>query len=119
MEAATIGSTLSKDDFLKLFTLQLKYQNPLKPMDSTEFTAQLAQFSSLEQLYNMNNGLQDLLAYQGSMNNGIIAGLLGKSVKMEDGTTGTITGVSFRDNTTHLSLNNGQEVLISDVQEIY
>jgi len=38
---------LGKDDFLQLLVTQLQNQDPLNPMDSTEFTAQLAQFSSL------------------------------------------------------------------------
>ena len=42
-----------KDDFLTLLVAQLQHQDPLNPSDSTEFTAQLAQFSSLEQLQNV------------------------------------------------------------------
>lgn len=44
---------LDKDAFLKLMTTQLKYQNPLEPMDNKEMIAQMAQFSSVEQLNNM------------------------------------------------------------------
>ena len=50
---ATKKGELGKDDFLKLFTKQLQAQDPLNPMDSSDFTAQLAQFSSLEQLQNI------------------------------------------------------------------
>jgi len=73
---------LSKDDFLKLFTMQLRYQNPLNPMNNTEFTAQLAQFSSLEQLQNMNTKINDLLLYQNSLQNTMISNLIGKKVKI-------------------------------------
>ncbi|MDD2557213.1 MAG: flagellar hook assembly protein FlgD [Desulfuromonadaceae bacterium] len=48
---------LGKDDFLALMVAQLKNQDPMAPVDSTEFTAQLAQFSSLEQLLNINANL--------------------------------------------------------------
>ena len=76
-------TTLGKDDFLKLLVSQLKNQDPLNPMESTEFTAQLAQFSSLEQLTNMNKNLDYLLLYQTSINNAQAVGFIGKTVKAE------------------------------------
>ncbi len=119
MDIATAGKTLGKDEFLKLFTFQLRYQNPLKPMDSTEFTTQLAQFSSLEQLYNMNKNLQELLTYQNSLNNGMSTSLIGRRVKMQDGVTGNVTGVSFNDGITYLVIDNNKRVPLSEIQEIY
>ncbi len=53
-------SSLGKDDFLLLMVEQLKNQDPMDPADATEFTAQLAQFSSLEQLFNVNDNLKDM-----------------------------------------------------------
>lgn len=79
--AAAPGDILDKDDFLLLLVAQLKAQDPLEPMDSTEFTAQLAQFSSLEQLYNVNDNLEYLQLYQASMNNSQAVSLIGKSIK--------------------------------------
>ncbi|RLC04695.1 MAG: flagellar hook capping protein [Deltaproteobacteria bacterium] len=70
---------LGKDDFLQLLVAQLQNQDPLKPMESTEFTAQLAQFSSLEQLYNVNDNLNGLGANQLAMNNTQTISMLGKS----------------------------------------
>lgn len=49
-----------RDDFLKMFLAQMQHQDPLNPMDSSEFSAQLAQFSSLEQLFNVNENLEDM-----------------------------------------------------------
>lgn len=75
--------TLGKEDFLRLFTTQLRYQNPINPMDSTEFTSQLAQFSSLEQLFNIGSQLKDLLLYHNSLQNTLTANLIGKEIRYE------------------------------------
>ncbi len=57
---ATIKKDLDKLDFLNLLTTQLQHQDPLDPMDDKEFVAQLAQFSSLEQLTNISSGVDGL-----------------------------------------------------------
>ena len=74
------SSTLGKEDFLQLLVTQLQYQDPLNPMENTEFTSQLAQFSSLEEMYNMNENLQNLLLYQASINNSQAVNFIGKDV---------------------------------------
>ena len=53
----TSKNTLGKDDFLKLLVTQLQNQDPLNPMDDTQFIAQMAQFSELEQMQNVNKTL--------------------------------------------------------------
>ncbi len=73
------SDVLGKDDFLQLLVAQLQNQDPLKPMESTEFTAQLAQFSSLEQLFNVNENLDDLGNNQLAMNNTQTISMIGKS----------------------------------------
>lgn len=52
------GSTMDKDAFLGLLVAQMKYQDPLEPTSNTEFVAQYAQFSSLEQMQNMSATLE-------------------------------------------------------------
>jgi flagellar basal-body rod modification protein FlgD len=74
------STSLGQEDFLKLLITQLENQDPLNPQDSTEFTAQLAQFSSLEQLTNINTALSNLQTIVFSQNNASITSLLGKSV---------------------------------------
>ena len=54
--------TLGKDAFLKLLVTQLQHQDPTKPQADAEFIAQLAQFSSLEQLTDISQGVDALVA---------------------------------------------------------
>lgn len=71
---------MGKDDFLNLLITQMQNQDPLNPTDSTEFTAQLAQFSSLEQLGNVNDNLVELKNSQASINNSQSVSLIGKAI---------------------------------------
>ena len=71
---------LDRDAFLNLLITQLQNQDPLSPTDSVEFTAQLAQFSSLEQLGNVNDNLKQLQDFQASINNSQAVSLIGKEI---------------------------------------
>lgn len=88
-ESVTTGSTqgaalatkeLDRDAFLNLLVTQLQNQDPLDPTDSVEFTAQLAQFSSLEQLSSVNDNLKQLQNFQASINNSQAVALIGKEI---------------------------------------
>ncbi len=74
-------SSLGKDDFLKLLVTQMKQQDPLNPMDDKEYVAQLAQFSSLEQLTNISTGITDLKTSMGQQTQLSAVGFIGKTVK--------------------------------------
>jgi flagellar basal-body rod modification protein FlgD len=81
-QAATTQSNdvMGKDDFLTLLVAQLQAQDPLNPMDGTDFTAQLAQFSSLEQLQNVNTNLGTLNTSQAIQTNAGAVDFIGKQI---------------------------------------
>jgi flagellar basal-body rod modification protein FlgD len=84
---------LGMDQFLNMFIAQLKNQDPLNPMDSAQFTAQLAQYSSVEQLYGMNSKLTDIenaLSSQNQQRDDL--GYIGKTVKADDNTMTVTNG---------------------------
>jgi len=88
----TTTKTLGKDDFMKLLLAQLKNQDPLKPLDGTDFAAQLAQFSSLEQLSNMNTELKNLSVNQMTMNYAQSVNMIGKDVVTNTGNSLVVGG---------------------------
>ena len=82
MEAQAVNG-LGQDAFIKLLTTELKFQDPLNPMDSTEFITQLAQFSALDETRNTNALMGGVAASLTSVNNLSMAGLIGKEVQVE------------------------------------
>jgi flagellar basal-body rod modification protein FlgD len=82
-------SELNKDDFLQILITQLTHQDPTRPMEDKEFIAQMAQFSTLEQMTNMSSEFEKLARVL-SANNAL--GLLGKTVDISEGNH-TVTGV--------------------------
>lgn len=79
------SNSLGKDMFFELLVKELTHQDPMEPMSNRDFVTQLAQFSSLEQLYNLNLGISNIfqiqMLYQGSQ-------LLGYEVEGIDPSTG-------------------------------
>jgi flagellar basal-body rod modification protein FlgD len=79
------GGKLGKDEFLKMLVAQMRNQDPLNPMQGEQMAAQLAQFSSLEQLTNMSKGLETLTEVMGgemlhAMNASSAMNVLGRTV---------------------------------------
>ena len=85
----TASQQLGKDDFLKLLITQLSNQDPTNPMEDTQFIAQMAQFSSLEQMTNMNESFNKMAAM---INSSQAAATLGRTVDIDVGDT-TARGV--------------------------
>jgi flagellar basal-body rod modification protein FlgD len=81
--AKSANGVLGKDDFLKLLVTQLQNQDPLNPTDNTEFVAQLAQFSSLEGITNLNTSMEGISSGMAALKNSNSANLIGRSVKAE------------------------------------
>jgi flagellar basal-body rod modification protein FlgD len=92
---ASQSSNIGIEDFLKILTAQLNNQDPLKPVDNTEFIAQIAQFASLEQSRELNVKIDSLLSSQASTQS---VGLLGKTIDANFGgqlLTGRVTALSM------------------------
>ena len=125
---ATDGATnqtetqaMDKDMFLKLLVAQLQYQNPMQPVDRSQFMAQTAQFSMVEKLEAMAAQTDALVAGEASQR---AAGLLGRQVSYLDSDgaaqTGVVTGTRFGSDgpvlllgTTELPLNAVREVSLA------
>jgi flagellar basal-body rod modification protein FlgD len=84
--SVTGSSDLGRDEFLKMLIAQLQNQDPLDPQDATEFTAQLAQFTSLDQLVSMRTSIDALARAQTSGQSLSAATLIGRRVLVESGT---------------------------------
>ncbi|AJE04347.1 flagellar hook assembly protein FlgD [Geobacter pickeringii] len=91
---------MNKDDFLKLFITQLQNQDPLKPQDSSQFIAQLAQLTQVEQAYNTNTNLQSLLSAMNGASNLSAVSFIGKAIKADSDqlnlTAGSAATVGYR-----------------------
>ncbi|WP_457573017.1 flagellar hook assembly protein FlgD [Desulfolithobacter sp.] len=77
------NDTLGKDEFLTLLVAQLQNQDPLNPTDSSEWTAQLAQYSQLEQSMNLNDTMEELLDAQKNSDRLAALSLIGKEAMVE------------------------------------
>lgn len=94
--------------FLKLLIAQLKNQDPTKPMDSTQFVAQLATFSQVEQSIAANNKLDSLLTASALS---LADSVIGRTVTSADGSTsGTVASVSITSEGPVATLDSGGQV---------
>ena len=94
--AASPASSLGLQDFVRVLTTQLTFQDPLKPMDNQEFMAQMAQFTALEQTQQLNERMQQLIDNQAALQS---VGLLGRSIDFTTATgtnSGTVTALSLQ-----------------------
>lgn len=113
-QASTASSTTSNmvdyDTFLKLLVAEMKNQDPTNPMDSTEYVAQLANFSNVEQGVQINKKLDQLLQFSSISQAG---SLIGRTLTSPDGTvTGTIQEVRVFDDGVIAVLEGGEQVVV-------
>ncbi len=107
---------VSEDTFLQLLITELKNQDPLNPQDSSQFVAQLAQFSSLEQMTSMSTEMETVLE------NSAVS-LIGQTVTVADSSvtsgyvTGKVTGIVYYSNGPAVQV-NGTNYPLSDVQNV-
>jgi flagellar basal-body rod modification protein FlgD len=110
MPASEKASTVSYDNFLKLLMTQMKNQDPTEPMKSTEYMAQLATFSQVEQTVKGNSKLDALLASSALSQ---ADSVIGRTVSSADGqVSGQVTSVMITSEGALAKLANGGELLL-------
>ena len=110
------NSSISKDQFLQILSAQLSNQDPLNPTSDTDFIAQMAQFSALEQMQNLNSSFTNYQAYS-MIGKNVLA-----SITTSDGTSqqvyGQVTGVGSSDGTPYLEIGS-YKVSLDNVSAVY
>lgn len=119
-KAGMVKNNLDKDSFLKLLVTELRHQDPTQPMQDKEFIAQMAQFSALEQMTNVNTSIQDL---NRSVKSGEAYSLLGKKVQALNPLNGRIiegmvSAIFYKNNDIRLMVNDS-EIGLADIHSVY
>ncbi|MBU8877835.1 flagellar hook assembly protein FlgD [Bacillus sp. FJAT-29790] len=128
----TGSDILGKDDFLKILMVQLQNQDPLSPMDDKDFIAQMATFSTLEQITNMNSTLHrfvesqeqsQLIAYNSFIGKDITWHNIVDSADPDQGPTiqegiGTVVSISFKNGRVYLTLDDGTKLEPANISEV-
>ncbi|MCM3600185.1 flagellar hook assembly protein FlgD [Robertmurraya korlensis] len=126
----TGSDTLGKDDFLKILMTQLQNQDPLNPMQDKDFIAQMATFTSLEQMTNMNKSITSLVSAQEQSQLISYSQFIGKEVswhkltESKDGSsvieqgTGKIASLKFTDGVATFLLEDGTSLTSGNISQI-
>ncbi len=105
----TPSSNLGKDDFLQLLTTQLKNQDPMNPMEDMDFIGQMAEFSSLEQMLNLNSSVEKINTAITNNQTTQAMMFLGTNVTADvddsgEPITGTVEMIGFKDSQPYLKV---------------
>lgn len=111
---------LGKDSFLKLLVTQLQHQDPTKPMEDREFIAQMAQFSSLEQITNLNKEIRSLIK---SSQSSMAYGVLGRKIESYNPVTkkiisGIARSIKYVDDRVRVTVGNN-EISLDDIHAVH
>nr|WP_307449841.1 MULTISPECIES: flagellar hook capping FlgD N-terminal domain-containing protein [unclassified Paenibacillus] len=114
------NNTLGKDDFLKILITQLQNQDPTQPLQDKEFIAQMAQFTSVEQLTNMAGEMKLM-----RQSLGFVSGLIGKSITWTEidssgasvEKSGVVDSISFKDGNQYANV-KGVEISLDKLKKI-
>jgi flagellar basal-body rod modification protein FlgD len=121
---------LGKDDFMKILMTQLQNQDPLNPMQDKDFIAQMATFSTLEQITNLSKSMETFIESQGQNNLIAYNQFVGKEVtwhKLEDSTEGKteieegkgiVSSVRFKDNEVQFIMEDGTTLAPGNVSQV-
>ncbi|CAI9390937.1 hypothetical protein BACSP_00493 [Bacillus sp. T2.9-1] len=127
---STGSSSLGKDDFLKILITQLQNQDPTSPMDDKEFIAQMAQFSSLEQMQNLNTSMTNLISLQTQSNLISYGQFMGQDVNWskvetdDEGNSTTTSGVgkvssiAYTEDSVVFTLEDGTQVTPANISSM-
>lgn len=118
-DAANFNAQIGQQEYLQLLTTQLRYQDPLSPVEQQDFLSQLSQFSMLSGIETLNTNFTNMLALQ-QLTNG--ASLVGKQVQYladDEGNTATgkVTGVLVEKGVLYLNIDN-KAVALENVLQI-
>ena len=132
------NDALDKDAFLQLLVAQLKNQDPLDPQDNSSYIAELAQFSSLEQMTNVVSNLEDLSKIVGNIDTSVLVGqlssMIGKNIDWvetineadeegnplshQEAMTGVVSGVVLIEGNPNIVVESGGEKYQVDIANI-
>jgi len=119
------NSALGKDAFLQLPVTQMQYQDPLNPQDNGEYLAQLAQFSALEQMTNVSDGLANVSTLVSNIDTSVLVGqlshMIGQDLQWNESNSYTdeegnvkVSSVKHEGKVAGVSLSDGSPTIIAE-----
>ncbi|KMJ58642.1 hypothetical protein AB685_12255 [Bacillus sp. LL01] len=129
VEASKERNVMGKDDFLRLLIAQLQNQDPLNPMEDREFIAQMANFSSLEQMANLNKSMEGFINTQNKMNVLSLQQYLGSNLQWQhtyfvedepfvETKNGIVESISMQDGKARLVMDDGSEIAVEQIMKV-